>query len=102
YPASSRIWYTVSHGILNEIYYPTIDKPQTRDMEFLLTDGESFVHEEKRDLLRTFEYVDDCSCAVRLTNAEPHGRYNIIKEISADPHHPVVLTRVRLEGNDNL
>ncbi len=58
YSASSRIWYTVSHGILNEIYYPTIDRPQTRDMEFLLTDGETFVHEEKRDLERTFEYID--------------------------------------------
>ena len=52
YSASSRIWYTISHGILNEIYYPTIDRPQTRDMEFLLTDGQTFVHEEKRDLER--------------------------------------------------
>ena len=47
---SSRIWFTLSHGILNEIYYPTIDRPQTRDMEFLITDGETFFHEEKRDL----------------------------------------------------
>ena len=46
YSASSRIWFTVSHGILNEIYHPTIDHPQTRDMELLVTDGESFVHEE--------------------------------------------------------
>ena len=102
YSASSRIWYTVSHGILNEIYYPTIDRPQTRDMEFLLTDGETFVHEEKRDLERTFEYIDSCSSAVRLTNSDPQGRYKIIKEIIADPHHPVVLIRVRLEGNDSL
>ncbi|HTZ57792.1 MAG TPA: glycoside hydrolase family 15 protein [Acidobacteriaceae bacterium] len=102
YSASSRIWYTVSHGILNEIYYPTIDRPQTRDMEFLLTDGETFVHEEKRDLLRTFEYIDSCSSAVRLINADPQGRYKITKEIIADPHHPVVLMRVRLEGNESL
>ncbi len=102
YSASSRIWYTVSHGILNEIYYPTIDRPQTRDMEFLLTDGETFVHEEKRDLERTFEYIDGCSSAVRLTNSDPQGRYKIIKEIIADPHHPVVLMRVRLEGNESL
>ena len=27
YSASSRVWYTISHGILNEIYYPTIDRP---------------------------------------------------------------------------
>ena len=51
YSASSRIWFTCSHGILNEIYHPTIDRAQVRDMEFLITDGETFVHEEKRDLL---------------------------------------------------
>ncbi len=102
YSASSRIWFTVSHGILNEIYYPTIDRPQTRDMGFLLTDGETFVHEEKRDLERTFEYIDSYSSAVRLTNSDPQGRYKLIKEVIADPHHPVVLMRVRLEGDKNL
>ena len=34
YSASSRVWYTISHGILNEIYYPTIDRPQVRDHGF--------------------------------------------------------------------
>ncbi len=102
YSAASRIWYTISHGILNEIYYPTIDRPQTRDMQFLLTDGETFVHEEKRDLERTFEYIDPDSAAVRLTNADHQGRYKIIKEIIADPHHPVVLMRVSLQGDERL
>jgi glucoamylase len=102
YSAASRIWYTVSHGILNEIYYPTIDRPQTRDMEFLLTDGETFIHEEKRDLERTFEYIDSCSSAVRLTNSDPQGRYKIIKEVIADPHHPAVLMHVRFEGDESL
>ena len=102
YSAASRVWYTISHGILNEIYFPTIDRPQTRDMEFLLTDGETFVHEEKRDLNRIFEYIDADSTAVRLTNADRAGRYKIIKEIIADPHHPVVLMRVRFEGEESL
>ena len=35
YSASSRVWFTCSHGILNEIYHPTIDSAQVRDMEFL-------------------------------------------------------------------
>jgi len=45
YAASSRIWFTCSHGILNEVYHPTIDRAQVRDMGFLVTDGETFVHE---------------------------------------------------------
>ena len=102
YSAASRIWYTISHGILNEIYYPTIDRPQTRDMQFLLTDGHTFVHEEKRDLERIFEYIDSAAAAVRLTNSDPDGRYKIIKEIITDPHHAVVLMRVRVQGDERL
>ena len=55
YSASSRVWFTCSHGVLNEIYHPTIDSAQVRDMEFLVTDGQTFVHEEKRDLLTAFD-----------------------------------------------
>ena len=63
YSASSRVWYTLSHGILNEIYYPTIDRPQTRDMGLLFSDGETFVHEEKRDLeLRVRVCGRRCAC----------------------------------------
>jgi len=47
----------LQHGVLNEVYHPTIDRAQVRDMEFLVTDGETFVHEEKRDLQTTFEYI---------------------------------------------
>jgi hypothetical protein len=39
YSASSRVWFTVSKGILNEVYYPTIDRPQIRDLQYLITDG---------------------------------------------------------------
>jgi glucoamylase len=102
YAASSRIWFTCSHGILNEIYHPTIDHPQVRDMEFLVSDGESFVHEEKRDLLSDFEYIDPVAMGVRYVNRDPEGRYALTKEIISDPHNGVVLTRVRLEGHPEL
>ncbi|HEY4046168.1 MAG TPA: glycoside hydrolase family 15 protein [Acidobacteriaceae bacterium] len=102
YAASSRIWYTISHGILNEIYYPSIDTPQTRDMEFLITDGATFFHEEKRDLDRTFEYIDSDALALRLTNRDRLGRYTLVKEVIADPHHPAVLMRVTISGDEQL
>jgi glucoamylase len=102
YSASSRIWFTCSHGILNEIYHPTIDRAQVRDMEFLVTDGETFAHEEKRDLLSTFEYIHPESLGVRYVNRDPDGRYTLTKEIICDPHHSVLLVRVRLEGHEAL
>ncbi len=50
YSAGSTVWFTVSAGILNEVYYPTIDRPQIRDLQYLVTDGESFFHDERRHL----------------------------------------------------
>src|SRR6267378_3545208 len=44
YSAGSTVWLTVSAGILNEVYYPAIDRPQIRDLQYLVTDGESFFH----------------------------------------------------------
>ena len=102
YAASSRIWFTCAYGILNEIYHPTIDRAQMRDMEFLVTDGESFCHEEKRDLVSTFEYIHPEALGVRYINRDPAGRYMLIKEIICDPHHGVVLQHVRLEGDEEL
>ncbi len=45
----SRVWFTLSHGIFNEIYYPRIDQACVRDMGLIVTDGATFFSEEKRD-----------------------------------------------------
>jgi glucoamylase len=102
YSASSRVWFTCSHGVLNEIYHPTIDRAQVRDMEFMVTDGETFAHEEKRDLVTTFEYLHPEALGVRYINRDPEGRYSLTKEIICDPHHSVILQRVKLEGHEEL
>jgi glucoamylase len=102
YSASSRVWFTLSHGTLNEIYYPTIDRPQTRDMELLFTDGETFFHEEKRDIAYDFAYIEPDALAVRVTGSDPEGRYRVTKEFVADPHHSVVLMHVKIEGDESV
>ena len=102
YSASCRLWFTCSHGIVNELYHPTIDHPQVRDMEFLITDGESFTHEEKRDLISSFEYIHAEALGIRYINRDPDGRYTLIKEIICDPHHSVLLVHGRLEAAPEL
>jgi len=102
YSSSSRVWFTLSHGTLNEIYYPTIDRPQTRDMELLFTDGETFFHEEKRDISYEFHYIHSDAPAVRVIGAEAQGRYKVTKEFVSDPHHSVVLMHVTVEGDEAL
>lgn len=97
YSASSRVWFTVSCGILNEVYYPTLDRPQIRDLQYLVTDGEGFLHDERRHLDHETEWLDSHSLGVRIASAEREGRYRLEKEIVSDPHHPCVLVRTRLK-----
>jgi glucoamylase len=100
YHTGCTLWFTLSHGIVNEIYYPTIDQPNTRDFQLLITDGETFCHEERRDLTREISYPERNCLLYRLTNTAPDGRYRIIKEICTDPHTPVLLVHTRLEVED--
>ena len=97
YSTSSRIWFTVSHGILNEVYYPTIDRPQIRDLQFLITDGKTFFQEEKRDLKWEIDYIERHALGFRIVSSDPQGRYRLIKEVVSDPHQPCVLIHARLE-----
>ncbi len=98
YSTASRLWFTLSHGVLNEIYYPTIDRPQIRDLQLLVTDGETFFHEEKRNLESEIEYVERDSLGYRIVSADREGRYRLVKEIITDPHEPCLLVHGRLEA----
>ena len=101
YSALSRVWFTVSKGILNEVYYPTIDRPQIRDLQYLVSDGESFVRGE-RQLDNTHECLGPDALGYRITNVDPQRRYRIAKEVIADPHRPCVLVHTRLEAEDDV
>jgi glucoamylase len=85
YSASSHLWFTIWNGIVTEVYYPTVDRPQIRDLQFLITDGKTFFHEEKRDLTVHVERISDHALSYRCTNAGPDGRYTIVKEMIGDP-----------------
>ncbi|HET6948531.1 MAG TPA: glycoside hydrolase family 15 protein, partial [bacterium] len=96
YATSSRVWFTMSRGMLNEVYYPTVDRPQIRDLQYLITDGRTFFHDERRHLKCTHEYLDSHSLGVRVTNVDPEGHYRIEKEIITSPHQACVLIRTRV------
>src|SRR2546421_564645 len=100
YHTSCRLWFTLSHGILNEIYYPHVDQPNTRDFQFLVSDGETFCHEEKRDLGHLIEYPERDCVFYRLTNSEPRGRYRLVKHVLTDPHRSVLLVHTKVEVLD--
>jgi glucoamylase len=93
----SRVWYTLSHGILNEIYYPRVDQACTRDLGLLISDGNRYFSEEKRHC--SFENVSIAPGVpvYHLTNSSLDGRYRIRKEVFSDPYRHVVLQRIGFE-----
>ena len=90
---SSRVWFTLSHGIFNEIYYPRIDQACIRDMGLIVTDGDEFFSEEKRDAESRIEWLAEGVPGFRLINTCRDGRYRIEKEIVTDPQRDTVLQR---------
>jgi glucoamylase len=93
----SKVWFTISHGILNEVYYPRVDQACTRDMGFIVTNGVDFFSEEKRRCKFENRPFQPGIPVFELTNSCDSGRYRIHKEVLSDPYRNVVLQKVRFE-----
>lgn len=92
---TSRVWFTLSHGIFNEVYFRRIDHACIRDMGLLVTDGRAFFSEEKRHTQHEVFYPEEGVPHYHLVNTCQRGRYRIEKEIVADPHRDVILQYTR-------
>lgn len=91
---AGRIWFTISHGILNEIYYPRVDTACTRDLGLIVTGPGGYFSEEKRDAVHTIEPFEDGVPAYRLVNTASDGAWRIEKRILADPARPALLQEI--------
>jgi glucoamylase len=36
----SKVWFTLTKGVLSEVYYPTLDKPNTQSLRFIICTGQ--------------------------------------------------------------
>lgn len=95
YSRDSKVWFTLGGGTLNEVYYPTIDKANTRNLELIVTDGATFTEVESEDTGHAIEIPDESSLVFKQVNTSRKGLYRIEKTYIADPERPVVLINVR-------
>lgn len=94
---AGRVWFTASHGILNEVYAPRLDQASIRDFGFIVT-AQDYFSEEKRDTRHTVETIEDGVPAFRLVNTSADGRYRITKTILTDADREVVLQDIHFEA----
>jgi glucoamylase len=92
----SRIWFTLSHGILNEIYYQRPDLACTRDLGLIVIHDNVFFSEEKRHAEHQIKSMAAGIPAYELVNTHA-GHYRITKCIISDPYRDVVLQRLMFE-----
>lgn len=95
--AASDVSFTLSHGILNEVYYPREDIACIRDMELIVTDGKDFFSEEKRDTRHETNMPKTGIPAYEITNTQPDNLFTIHKEVITDPYRNTVLQRIKFD-----
>lgn len=97
---SSRIWFTLGFGILNEIYYPRVDIPQIRDLGFIVADGHGFWVEVKRLESYALRLLAPGSPVVEVIHKHP--RFRLSLRIVPASYRDVLMIDVALEGDEKL
>ncbi len=92
---ASRVWFTVGRGILNEVYWPHVDRPQIRDLGFVVADDAGFWSEVKRDA--DHEVRHERAGIPAITAIHRHPRYELTLRICADDHADVIRIQAHLQ-----
>jgi glucoamylase len=92
---ASSVWFTLSHGIITEVYYPALDTASVRDVQLLVADGRDFFAEEQHNTRCEIRYAAPGVPIYRLVNTCTAGGFRIEKEVLADPRRSVVLQETR-------
>jgi glucoamylase len=86
----SKVWFTLANGTLTEVFYPTVDTPNTQTLQFVVCrDGTCHFEEEMSHSLRV---LDDRSLSFQQINTTPAA--TITKTYTTDPACPTVLIDV--------
>lgn len=92
----SRVWATIGHGILNEVYWPETGRPQIRDLGFIVAGDGRWVEVKRANGYR----LATPAAYVPLAEVVHEGEgYRLTLEFLPDPLRDVVLVSYRLEGD---
>lgn len=91
---ASPVWFTLSHGVLNEAYYPRVDSACIRDLGLLIIGPDGYFSEEKRDCDTITTHIEEGVPAFHVVNTSRDGRYRIEKDIVSDPARPCILQNI--------
>src|SRR5581483_5221792 len=92
---ASRLWVTIGHGIINEIYWPSTGEPQVRDFGFYLVGANRWLDLKR---LQRYHLVTPGPFLPLLSITHYGVDYRLVLEILPDPRRDVLLIRFELDG----
>ncbi|HEY3808406.1 MAG TPA: glycoside hydrolase family 15 protein, partial [Steroidobacteraceae bacterium] len=92
---SSRVWVTVGHGIIDEIYWPSTGEPQVRDFGFYLVGERGFVDLKR---LRRYRLSTPGPFLPALTITHYGDDYELALEVLPDSRRDALLVRFSIQG----
>lgn len=95
---ASKVWYTLEHGELTEVYYPDLGTPSLRDLQFIVTDGSTFADLERDATTSAVTAPDPRSLTYQQIDTANSGRYRLIKTYVTDPARSTVLVNVTFQS----
>lgn len=92
---ASRLWATIGHGVVNEVFWPSTGQPQIRDLSFYLVGEQGWV-----DLKRVRKYALSTPARhlpLPLINHQGED-YELSLEVLPDPSRDVLFIRFSVQG----
>jgi glucoamylase len=94
---SSKVWFTVSNGVLSDVYYPTADNGNVETLQYVVTDGSTFTDLQLRDTTYRVEALDPGGMVCRVTATAKNGKYRVATIYYTDPGRNALVMRVHLK-----
>ena len=98
----SKVWFTVAKGITSEIFYPRLDVPNMQDMQYVITDGATFVDLERDATRHQVSMPDEKALEYTVTNTDLRAvpKYRITNTYITDPNRNTLIIRTRFQSLD--
>src|SRR5256714_3701780 len=97
---TSKVWFTAAKGITSEVFYPRADVPNMQDMQYVVTDGSTFVDLERDATNHVVSMPDEKSLEYTITNTAKSGKYRITNTYVTDPAQSTLLIQTRFQSLD--
>jgi glucoamylase len=93
YTTASNVWFTLQGGRLSEVYYPRLDTPSVRNLDFVVTDGQSFAI-RAQDASTSTRLVNPESLTYQIVNTDTANRWRLTTTYVTDPSRTTLLINV--------